>query len=119
MKPIILLLVTALIISRGAAQELPQGTFILSDDQYYFGRITLTRNGQYTGIIRAAFDGSQKGRRVIRGQIAYDGTERSVSIRCPQATGYVYPFSPAETMSIRHTPEGPSDFVLTVTLNIG
>jgi hypothetical protein len=118
MKPLILLLVAALIICRGAAQELPSGTFILSDDDNYFGRVTVTREGQYTGVLRAASDGSQKGRRIFRGRLEFGG-EDSGFFRCPQATGYVYPFSPSETMSFRHTPDGPADYALTVTVTIG
>jgi len=121
MKRIVLPLIAALTIVCGvgsaAEVQLPGGTFVFSDDEYYFGRMTVTVEGAFTGALRDSFDDFQFGKRTFRGQLSFGG-EVDCDLQYPEAT-YYHPFGPGESLKIRHTPDGPTEYVATVRLVVG
>jgi hypothetical protein len=103
--------------TNGAEVEMPAGTCVLSDDGNFFGRLTVTRTGEFTGTLRDSFDDAQYGRRVFAGRLSFGG-EVDCLLRYPQAT-YYHPFGPHESLTIRHTPDGPTEYAATMKVTYG
>jgi hypothetical protein len=118
MKRVVLRLISALMLLAGAGfageMQLPEGTFVFSDDDDYFGRMTVTAEGAFTGTLRDTEDEFEFGKRTFRGQLSFGG-EVDCELHYPQAT-YYHPFGPSEFLSIRHTPDGPTEYLLIVKL---
>jgi hypothetical protein len=121
MKRVVLLLIAALMLLSGAglAEEMqfPEGTFVFSDDDNYFGRMTVTSGGAFTGTLWDSEDEFEFGKRTYRGQLSFGG-EVDCELHYPQAT-YYHPFGPGEFLTIRHTPGGPTEYVAIVKLVVG
>jgi hypothetical protein len=119
MKRLILLVVAlmqGLGVAFAAENELPAGTFVFSDDANYFGRMTVTREGAFTGMFLETFDEASFGKRVFSGRVAF-ASETTLNFRYPQAT-YYHPFGPSERLTIRHTPDGPTEYLAIITVTI-
>jgi hypothetical protein len=121
MKRVVLLLIAALTLLSGVGlaeeMQLPEGTFVFSDDDNYFGRMTVSAEGAFTGTLRDSADEFQFGKRTYSGQLSFGG-EVDCELHYPQAT-YYHPFGPGEFLTIRHTPDGPTEYVAIVKLVVG
>src|SRR6266511_2666020 len=106
MKRVLVILIAALMLLAGAGfaaeMQVPEGKFVFSDDEFYFGRMTVTSEGAFTGTLRDTYDGFELGKRTFHGQLSFGG-EVDCELHYPQAT-YYHPFGPAEFLTIRHTP---------------
>jgi hypothetical protein len=120
MKHLAILALAALLSGSGAGfageTVLPSGTFVFSDDDNYFGRMTITPAGAFTGTLFEALDEFAYGKRVFRGQITFGG-ETDCILHYPQAT-YYHPFGPSEFLTIKHTPGGATEYMAVARITI-
>lgn len=122
MKRLAHLLIAALVVLSGVRADagtkpVPAGTFIFSDDSNYFGRMTVTPDGAFTGTFRSTDDYDEVGLRIFRGHLSFGG-EAVAHLKTPYATRFVREFGSLEDLTIRHTPDGPTKYVATLVQTI-
>jgi len=108
MKRFVLLIISVIGTTAAALaeeQQAPSGTFVFSDDENYFGRLTVSRDGAITGMMRDTFGNAEFGRFTFRGTVSLGG-EANCKIHVAKPS-YYSPFGPSFALTLRHTPEGP------------